>query len=141
MKTCKDCIHYDVCNKQKITNHKISQSVCKHFKDKSLVLNLPCKVGDTVYAIGDKNGNQIKECIVSDFSFASAENFQVNVCFECDYDCDGCYFNDWSQSYCGEWSCNGEYGNGLISVDDFGKTVFLTKESAEQALKEMQSNG
>ena len=98
----------------------------------------PCKVGDIVYAIGDKDGHQIKECRVVDFGFADAERFQVSVYFECDQDCDGCYFNDWSQSYCGEWGCSGEYGSGLISIADFGKTVFLTQEEAEQKLKEMR---
>lgn len=96
----------------------------------------PCNVGDTVYAIGDKDGYQIKECKAEDFSFESAEHFQVGVYFECDSDCDGCYFYSCSQSYCGEWSCDGEYGNGCISVDDFGKNVFLTREEAEKALAE-----
>ena len=95
----------------------------------------PCKVGDTVYAIGDKDGHQIKECRAEDFFFVSAEGFQVGVCFECDTDCDGCYFNSWTQSHCGEWSCDGEYGNGFIPVEDFGKTVFLTREEAEAALR------
>lgn len=98
----------------------------------------PCKVGDTVYAIGDKDGYQIKECRAEEFFFIDAEKFQVGVCFECDTDCDGCYFHSWSQSHCGEWSCDGEYGNGFIPVDDFGKTVFLTREEAEKALAERQ---
>ena len=35
MKTCKDCIHYNVCDYQKMINHKVSQSVCKKFKNES----------------------------------------------------------------------------------------------------------
>lgn len=100
----------------------------------------PCKVGDTVYAIGDKDGYQIKECKAEEFFFLDAERFQVGVCFECDTDCEGCYFNSWTQSHCGEWSCDGEYGNGFIPVDDFGKTVFLTPEEAEKALAERRLN-
>lgn len=100
----------------------------------------PCKVGDTVYAIGDKDGLQIKECRAEDFCFVSADNFEVAVYFECDTDCEGCYFNSWSQSHCGEWSCDGEYGNGLIPVNDFGKNVFLTREEAEKALAERMNN-
>lgn len=100
----------------------------------------PCKVGDTVYAIGDKDGHQIKECKAEEFFFVDAENFQVGVCFECDTNCEGCYFSSWSQSHCGEWSCDGEYGNGFIPVDDFGKTVFLTREEAEKALAERQDS-
>ncbi len=100
----------------------------------------PCKVGDTVWVIGDKDGYQIKECKAEEFFFVDAEKFQVGVCFECDTDCEGCYFSSWSQSHCGEWSCDGEYGNGFIPVDDFGKTVFLTREEAEKALAERQGS-
>lgn len=35
--TCEACIHFAVCDKQRITNHKISKSVCKHFKGKTSV--------------------------------------------------------------------------------------------------------
>ena len=49
--TCKDCIHYKVCDDKRRNNHTVSQSTCKHFADKSLVVELPCKVGDTVYGI------------------------------------------------------------------------------------------
>jgi hypothetical protein len=31
--TCKECIHYHVCDKQKIANYTISKSVCKHFHE------------------------------------------------------------------------------------------------------------
>ena len=45
--TCKDCIHYEVCCKYMVTpNH-----LCKDYKDKSKYIELPCKVGDMVYAI------------------------------------------------------------------------------------------
>lgn len=77
MKTCKDCIHFDVCNKQKITNHRISQSVCNHFKDKSLVLDLPCKVGDTVYVIFSQFKPYINECSVDEFLIRKGEIFAV----------------------------------------------------------------
>lgn len=40
MKSCQDCIHLCVCDKQKVTNHKISKSVCKHFKDHSCAVDL-----------------------------------------------------------------------------------------------------
>lgn len=35
VKSCNNCIHIAVCDKQKVTNHKISKSACKHFKDNS----------------------------------------------------------------------------------------------------------
>ena len=41
----------------------------------------------------------------------------------------------WSRSWEGEWECGGEYGDGSVQQSDFGKTVFLTREAAEAALK------
>lgn len=32
MASCNDCIHVVVCDKQKVANHNVSKSVCKHFK-------------------------------------------------------------------------------------------------------------
>lgn len=52
--TCKDCIHYDRC-KHLISKWGINLdkgiNTCDDFKDKSTTLDLPCKVGDTVYYI------------------------------------------------------------------------------------------
>lgn len=96
----------------------------------------PCKANDKIFAIGAENGVlQIKECNVDYLGFENANGLEVHVMFECDEDCEGCYFSSWSQMHCGEWTCDGEYGEGVIPFDDFGKTVFLTREEAEQALK------
>ena len=100
----------------------------------------PCKVGDTVYAVGDIGGHQIKECKVNFFAFESAEHFEADVYFDCDDNCDGCYFNAWRQSYCGEWDCDNAYGHSCIPISDFGKIVFLTKEEAEEKLRELNNN-
>jgi hypothetical protein len=35
-----------------------------------------------------------------------------------------------------EETCQGEYGIHFFNFEDFGKTVFLTREDAEKALKE-----
>ena len=55
MKTCEDCIHFDICYRD------ILISVCDSFKDKSKFIELPCTIGDTVYMINSKisphNGN------------------------------------------------------------------------------------
>lgn len=59
-KTCADCIHYESCcdwtSKDVIdmTSNAINEGVieeCKHFKDKSRFIELPCAVGDTVYCV------------------------------------------------------------------------------------------
>ena len=100
------------------------------------VIALPCKANDKIFALGEENGVfQIKECTVDYFGFEDANSLEVRVTFECDENCEGCYFNSWSQMHCGEWACGGEYGEGVIPIDDFGKTVFLAREEAEQVLK------
>lgn len=95
----------------------------------------PCKVGDTVYVISE---TRAKEAKVDGLQIDSRSHISIFVCFECDENCEGCPFEAWSQSYCGEWDCNNQYGFAEIKVDDFGKTVFLTKKEAEQALKERE---
>ena len=49
-KTCKDCIHYDVCAKyNKVYERELSHrycTECKDFKDKSRYIELPCVDGD-----------------------------------------------------------------------------------------------
>ena len=48
--TCKNCIHYNVCNMYDgpyISVHL--DHTCKHFADKQLVVELPCRVGDELF--------------------------------------------------------------------------------------------
>ena len=76
-------------------------------------IELPCKVGDTVYYFktlqDGKNTVIIEEDVVRQISINSHGKFIV-------------------LSFCHCLSCN-----------DFGKTVFLTKESAEQVLREREN--
>lgn len=58
--TCKDCIHYDVCEDYKRNictecngRHEkfcMNYGICGYFESKSQYIELPCKVGDTVYS-------------------------------------------------------------------------------------------
>lgn len=65
--TCKDCMHCEIClNKRKhhiVINGFLFyfecediEKICSTFKDKSKYIELPCKVGDTVYWICHKGG-------------------------------------------------------------------------------------
>ena len=89
---------------------------CKHLKamieklaayedaeEQGLLLKLPCKVGDTVWFVGNKfvNDYEIRRFIV------------------------------------GETIRGTDYWNSF-SIDDIGKTVFLTQAEAKQKLKEMK---
>lgn len=54
MASCKDCVHYDVC--YELTYHEpngeiVGREVCNNFKDKTRFVELPCKVGDTIYKV------------------------------------------------------------------------------------------
>ena len=108
--TCKDCYHYGVCE---LKNARVNfangvkdlqADGFKCFKDKSKIIELPCKVGDTVYHL-QRTGNIAKRKV---------ECFEINL--------DGIYFVfDNREKYSIKW-----------------KTVFLTKEAAEQALRERE---
>ena len=110
--TCKDCIHFDACeNLYEIHGDGLSgeSHVCDYFADRSRFVELPCKVGDTLF-VPTRN-------LVSEYKIVS-----FHVCGE------------------GIW-----YRTNVIkgiltrlisdNVEIIGKTVFLTRKEAEQALK------
>ena len=52
--TCKDCIHYDVCatNGIDVENTTFKKELCcGEFKDKASIIELPCKLGDSIFYI------------------------------------------------------------------------------------------
>lgn len=114
--TCKDCIHYDVCTdffslqkREFAQDFNGSEVACEHFKDKSRILELPCKVGDKVYHLQKVfNESTLKtETIVK----TRVIDFVATTSFLSESD-------------------------GLIFGEkDFGTTVFLTREEAEEALR------
>lgn len=86
----------------------------RKLEEQGLLLKLPCKVGDTVYSV-TRN-------FISKYTIFSIEKYK-----------EGFFFN---------WNCEeGIYANirGFTEFE-IGKTVFLTKEEAEQKLKEMESD-
>ncbi len=99
---------------------------CENVADyliKNGVIAPPCKVGDTVYSFCDTFGPIL---ILTYF----IETFRIG-------------FLDKDRDYW-EWEANShdpetdEFLDEIdFDLDDIGKTVFLTKEAAEQKLKEM----
>ena len=86
----------------------------RKLEEQGLLLKLPCKVGDTVYSV-TRN-------FISKYIICSIQKYT-----------EGFFFN---------WKCEeGIYVNirGFTEFE-IGKTVFLTKEEAEQKLKEMESD-
>ena len=60
--TCKDCVHYKVCPCNDNYEHYAS-SLCDHFKNKANVIELPCKVGDTLWVVWSYTKAQQKKGI------------------------------------------------------------------------------
>ena len=116
MATCKDCIHYDVCYKK--PDHFDDLSVnggCKDFADKSRYIELPCNVGDVVYQV---TRNFISEFRVRFVEIATCGNVFLHT----------------------DLISGIIYTGEVFSESDIGKTVFLTREKAEKALKERESD-
>lgn len=110
MANCTDCIHYD--------SHCCEPPYgadCDGFKDKSLYIKLPCKVGDTVYfdAVGYHDTAEIDGIHIDN---------QGILYTWVQYDVGVDLIELWDE--------------GDFNIEDIGKTVFLTREEAEKALKE-----
>lgn len=121
--TCKDCLHYDVCDALERYGElpKISASRCSHFKDKSHFMELPCRVGDVVYTnIGYR------------YSRSKDSPYKLEVVF--------IGLNNGQEMGFGLLNCKylEDKHHNMIQFyfSDVGKTVFLSREEAEKALKE-----
>lgn len=112
MAKCENCIHHGICDENRERNHRISKSVCKHFKDKDLIAELPCKVGDELFEI---SGSEIYIW----------EVMEIIINSDIDFECRDAEFEDY-------------YGSFTLS--DIGEKVYLTFEEAEAALKERENN-
>lgn len=106
----KDCLFKDKskCYENNMYNKLREYEIAEEQK---LLLRLPCKIGDIVYSV-TRN-------FISEYTICSIEKYN-----------EGFFFN---------WRCEkGIYISVRGFTDyDIGKTVFLTKEEAEQALKQM----
>lgn len=91
----------------------------KHYEDleeQGKLLKLPCTVGDTLFVLTEDSPIGIEETKCKSIVFNSKNNFIVYA---------PCQYDDWGRA---KWR---------FKKSHFGKTVFLTKEEAEAALKEM----
>ena len=101
---------------RKILNLATKLKEYEDLEEQGRLIKLPCKVGDTVYAIGFNNNKPIiYESVVLRILITEKEIvFNVKV---------------------DEFEINSQLKQSM-----FGKTVFLTKAEAEQKLKEMESD-
>lgn len=99
--------HYQVCNWLEELKHY------KNLEEQGLLVKLPCKVGDTIYAkIGTDAYINLE---VIDFGYHNSCGFYI-VCGY--YDTPKC----------------------AMPLSDFGKNFFLKNPQAEQAIKEMEES-
>ena len=92
--------------------HKVLQKLAEYedLEDQGKMLKLPCAVGDTVYVKMQFGG--YAEAEVRDFTYFLTCGFCVVVTSD-------------------------KFNKQNIPFSEFGKTVFLTQEAAETALKEL----
>lgn len=116
MKYCEDCIHDEVCGMWAVDSGIpfVNADTCVHYKAKSDVFKPPCKIGDTIWFELYK---EIESAVV--------------------YFCRG----DLTQRGFVLTDANAKTAHGIEVYFDgkgIGKAVFLTREEAEQAVKDMQ---
>ena len=126
-------------------------------EEQGLLLRLTCNVGDTVYAICTC---EAVDTVLDGTLYGSNGGFGTATGYYCPYelsdkcphteadDCEKCknienVFED-TVDYINITECEILIGlkntNLCVTVDEIGKTVFLTKAEAEQKLKEMESD-
>lgn len=96
------------------------ESIADHLLANGVIVP-PCKVGDTVYAVSlntETNAVAVHRGYIGSIDIRSAGNY-LFICHE--------GFDD--EPY---------FKNICCKFENFGKTVFLTREEAEQALKEKE---
>ena len=82
MTTCKDCFHYEACCafSKIITAARDVENGCEHFKNRNDVAEVPCKIGDFVWAIRNFKGKKHPQRgIVSDMYFLKDMSLQIVV--------------------------------------------------------------
>lgn len=121
---CKDCEHYLLCANditnlyEDFKNKSDVEERCLYFKDKSTMLELPCKVGDTVYDITLAGLTKKKADKIEVFSITMLNTAKrLHFCFHCH---------------------NSKKATISFELQDIGKTIFLTKEEAEKAFVSFQ---
>ena len=108
-------------------SHKMVVKALGEYEDleeQGLLLRLPCKVGDTVYSIEEKSKKQGRKKVAIQF-IEQREVDSISVGFS---------------GVPVVTVCNNENGWEIFYDNDFGKTVFFTKEEAEAKLKELEGS-
>lgn len=115
MKTCKDCIHYDICLG---AFGDCLYKICDLFKDSSKFIEFPCSIGDTVYTILYHNVFEAEVICIRPFIFKNRIEYRGNVVITME---------------------DPFYSDGRLLEQElfvvFDKDTFLTREEAEKSWK------
>lgn len=107
MPKCEKCYHKNLCK------YSGNVTVCENFKDKFLIVELPCKVGETVYILE----HVFCSCVTPEVDYYEIEEAQLEGASTDKIRLDGCDYDR----------------------DDVGKIIFFTREEAEKALEERKN--
>lgn len=121
MKKCENCYHYEVCSD--IYDLTDVFEDCEHFKGKSLIVELPCEVGDTV--VGECLGT-IQNLTVIGFSIGRMYNQDLGEFEEIDD-----MFRDDLMVH----TNNFDGTTGRCPYISFDKTAFISRKDTEKGLK------
>lgn len=125
MASCKDCIHDNVCDKMnKIECGLLNK--CEYFKDRSRFMELPCKIGEEIYEMVLNRDKSFSHCNTHKVVGVHLGNFP---------DLRGHKRQEYLVTHCKVMNLLSR-----IPLNKLGKTVFLTREAAEKALEEQESN-
>ena len=125
---CNERVDDECVRIERLHSCQIAQ-IADHLLENGVIVP-PCKVGDVVYS--PRENGILEQNVIS---IEIEKDPHVRVYFTCDYLCDGCPHEQTYQNQAGDGGCYGEYGESLFAFEDFGKTVFLTREEAERTLK------
>ncbi len=119
MAKCENCYHRKVCIDG--ANYKNSEN-CRRYKDKALIVELPCVIGDKVYYTPLKTG-YINELTVVAIHLSDEKSVRTKL----------------HKSHFIAIESRSKL-SGKYNLDSFGRTVFLSREEAERALEECEKN-
>lgn len=122
--TCKDCIHYEAHRHFDCFfgfNDSEVEMLCPVFKDKSKYIEMPCRVGETLYVIDDEYEGLPQEILKK---IEKRHHYKIETYEKITYSC-------LLQLLRGKDKCSKQ---GYLMLFE------TTKEAAEQRLKELKEN-
>lgn len=124
MANCKDCMHNEACSVFAGDLGEDGAEKCVCFKDRNRFVELPCKVGNTLYML-NRNKSNIQEMTLD------KPDIRCHCIKDDEFACCMPICNDKENGICAY--------RFHLDFSEIGKTVFLTREEAEKALKEREN--